>query len=342
MATPVEKVKVEEGEPGDKANALSRKIDRLARIIEFTEFAQQPDAVRRTVRSQYSSIQNIINERSYDIGNSESERFKKILGDVEGLFRSVARPREQVADAETVFGLIGTLVDSVKSHLKGSVTPAEFVSCFLKNYGKKGGSRKNAGHEVPWKEIGCVVSPVFMDGSGCKTMLGPMNYKIKLEQVDYKIKPEALNYVINLRGIRNLRNEIKRARRTAYACPTKISNSTPEWKSNTERNVFLMFEVVEKKKSVKLENLVLNKISYAQTIENIFALSFLVKDGRVAISLAENGSHFVSTRSAGACPVPPSNAVNQTSIFRFDYIDWKMMLDFVPEGEELLMPHRVS
>lgn len=117
--------------------------------------------------------------------------------------------------------------------------------------------------------------------------------------------------------------------------------------------MFTMFEILRKKRSVRFESLVLSRASFAQTIENIFALSFLVKDGRAEITMNNVGNHLVCKFHCKMLPLflcspnfdtdilllnlllAPRNAPSASAIssgevryhhfvFRFDYEDWKV------------------
>lgn len=132
-------------------------------------------------------------------------------------------------------------------------------------------------------------------------------------------------------------------------------DSDKEEKTDTDKNMATMFEILRKQRTVRLDSLILNRKSFAQTVENLFALSFLVKDGRAEISVDDDGTHFVcripaalliafiiyptSSLIAYNFIVPDSINFYRTAprnapaagtvpyshfVFRFDFLDWKV------------------
>lgn len=74
--------------------------------------------------------------------------------------------------------------------------------------------------------------------------------------------------------------------------------SKQEASAQTDANMDTMFRILRRAKRAPLDALVLNRNSFSQTVENIFSLSFLVKDGRVAITIDGSGEHIVGTFSS--------------------------------------------
>ncbi|XLR04442.1 hypothetical protein S83_070640, partial [Arachis hypogaea] len=177
---------------------------------------------------------------------------------------NVTKPREQVADAKALLDIMKSLVMSMKGHANGGVTPSEFVSHILEEFGGQGRSSTSTErctkNSTAWNDIG-----LSLDG-------GPR-----------------------------------------------------EVKANTDKNMLTMFNILRKNSVVKLENLILNRNSFAQIVENLLALSFIVKDGRAEIKVNEAGSQLVlSPRNS-----PRANAIRAGDIafghfmFRLDFKDWK-------------------
>ncbi|KAK4740796.1 hypothetical protein SAY87_024384 [Trapa incisa] len=280
--------------------------------------SKQDELTRRVLRSQYLAVKSRINDERDDLLGSDSDKFASIINEVENLHQLVDKPREQVADAEALLDISNTLVTSVRSFSSEGATPLDFIAGLLKDFGHSrllsGASiSENDQISVRWKDLGLSVSPIFQKGYGCCTMLGPMNTQLKQRKVSVRRQ---------------------NTKPTEYAQPEKLDSDREE-KTDTDKNMLTMFEILRKQKTVRLDSLILNRKSFAQTVENLFALSFLVKDGRAEISVDDAGTHFVSPRNAPAA----GKAAYSHFVFRFDFLDWKFMVDKVAVGEEL-MPHR--
>ncbi|CDP17504.1 unnamed protein product [Coffea canephora] len=247
--------------------------------------------------------------------------FKTILEDVEKLHQQVVKPREQVADAQVMLNLTTTLLTSTESLGLGAFTPANFVSSLKRQFAEDSQRIQsgNSSNSISWKAIGRAAAHVFKQGIGCRTMqvlIGPM---------ELMFKPQKCTVV-------------RRHRRLIEKEKPKEVNSEEE--TQNDMIVAVMFGALKRNNPVKLDNLILNRHSFAQTVENLFALSFLVRDGRVFMEVDENGSHLVSPRNAPVRRSVVSGEVKYSHfIFRLDFADWKLMMDSVPRGEEL-MPHR--
>ncbi|XP_029152450.1 non-structural maintenance of chromosomes element 4 homolog A-like [Arachis hypogaea] len=214
----------------------------------------------QSLRSRYLAFNNMINDERDEIARADSKKFELIFGKME-----ITKPREQVADAKALLDIMKSLVMSMKGHANGGVTPSEFVSHILEEFGGQGRSSTSTErctkNSTAWNDIG-----LSLDG-------GPR-----------------------------------------------------EVKANTDKNMLTMFNILRKNSVVKLENLILNRNSFAQIVENLLALSFIVKDGRAEIKVNEAGSQLVlSPRNS-----PRANAIRAGDIafghfmFRLDFKDWKV------------------
>ncbi|GKV12575.1 hypothetical protein SLEP1_g23700 [Rubroshorea leprosula] len=152
---------------------------------------------------------------------------------------SVRKPRGQVADAYALLDITNALVTSVKSQSNHGISIADFITCLITDFGKCGMtlvSRENELISFNWQGIGLQVSPILR-------MLGPMNTEVMQRKPAVHRKCAA--------------------RPTQTAWLEELNNAGADEETDTNRNMAKMSEVL-RRKGVKLENLILNRNSFAQ------------------------------------------------------------------------------
>ncbi|CAL5425964.1 unnamed protein product [Camellia sinensis] len=197
-------------------------------------------------------------------------------------------------DGEALMNLSRTLLTSIKSHIGGGVTPSDFISCLLRDFTKVQGRKGTSDFEAAHKN------------------------SILWKEIGFAVSSIFKNFRGCCTMLGPMQIEVKRAE---------------EKRTDTDENMLTMFDILKSKRRVKLESLILNRKSFAQTVENLFALSFLVKDGRVIMAVDEKGSHLVSPTNAADAPSVMSGEVAYSHfVFRYDFKDWKACLLPTPKG----------
>ncbi|CAL1373194.1 unnamed protein product [Linum trigynum] len=314
------------GGGGGRRDRVLREIKReQIRVNSETATAAEEEPrveERRILRSKYRALRHRIDEEKDDLTNVDSKMFNSFIKEW-SLTLCINTPREQVADAEALLGLTTTLVTSVKSRSSEGITVGGFVAQLINSFGQSTptlGDEENSPVSIRWKEIGLFVSPAFKSCSGFSTMFGPMNTEMKQRKHNVTQRP--------------------RTRLGQSTRPKEVDDTGAEERTDTDKNMAAMFGILKIKKRARLDCLILNRKSFAQTVENLFALSFLVKDGRVEIVVDEDSNHFVLPRNAPASESVMSKEVAYRHfVFRFGFRDWQMMMAGVLDGEEL-MPNR--
>ncbi|KAJ7296775.1 hypothetical protein O6H91_Y099400 [Diphasiastrum complanatum] len=320
---------VSNGGDQHQSNNVHQEADQVAGESPVDQTSTQ----RRMLRADYRSIKESIAVDKESLMQAHPHTFNSMIGKVDKLHAMVQRPREQIADAEAVLDISSTLLNFIKvAQHKDGVSPAEFISGIIHSFGMadfREQSRGNVNGEqesechIDWGALGLQATSVLCEAPGICTMLGPMD-----------ILPKQRRAPVAQR---------RRDRPADVTRPEEVEDvDEANRKTETDKNMEAMFKILRTLRSVQLEALVLNRVSFSQTVENIFALSFLVKDGRAEITYGEDGRHLVVPRNAPtAHERAGGKVVNSQFVFRFDFRDWKLMLESLQEGKEL-MPHRTS
>ncbi|XP_065646622.1 non-structural maintenance of chromosomes element 4 homolog A isoform X2 [Hydra vulgaris] len=238
--------------------------------------------VRRQIRAEYRSLAFELNENAEESSNTDSANLQEYIEKVEGLFTKVRHPREAVHDSSLLVTLTKkgrqqaqqlktdlvsfdnhTFIEKIISFVSGrnisDILGEDNDICDLSN--------------TAWKQLGNECRPLFKKTPHFDFLLGPLVLKV--------IAKERIQRTAN-------REKLPQG----DALKLKIIDSVDEKEEATTKEVERVYKILKKStnngmQAVCLFQFIINPTSFGQSVENLFHLSFLIKDGRATIELDE-------------------------------------------------------
>jgi hypothetical protein len=151
-------------------------------------------------------------------------------------------------------------------------TPAELVTrlirLFTRDCADKTATAAEDSGAFDWHVCGSHVAKHFAEAPAASFMNGPMDAQVKLRAAHRRRRDEPLGPVTTADAVDD-------------------TNAEQQTDHAMKRMVRVMKERKSKKETLTMEELAANPASFAQFVENVFTLSFLVKDGEAGLALPE-------------------------------------------------------
>lgn len=307
----------------------------MADKIEMTE------AERRKVREKYRELIVLSEENRDSSAFHDAKKLKEILASANELQEQVTKPREYAADTELLSSLAASGLSNAKRSLvagKRLNTAKDLMNAlkcgYLKGWAPGVSSADQTLADFSWAGLGSFAGSYFNASAGATTMFGPFQDMVpaKARQASRRREREKLGELVNPDELED-----------AQACCSE--------QQETDKNMEEMLNILispDRADGCPFPELVLNPRCFAQTVENIFTLSFLVKDGRVKLvnnpDPNRKGGILVIAVRKRTSPEDNHSAAGEGGQVQFvsaySMRIWKQMKATVP-AEKCLMSHRV-
>mmetsp|Transcript_39899 Transcript_39899/g.76303 ORF Transcript_39899/g.76303 Transcript_39899/m.76303 type:complete len:356 (-) Transcript_39899:55-1122(-) len=288
---------------------------------------EDTNADRRSVRGEYQQLDSEVEDKHVKHTQPHGgPELAKTIKKSDILFSRVKQPREAAVDSR-IYGKISRqgleLMIAMEKNTSGC-TPAKLVKRLQAQYASgwsSQASRPGDDAGIAWMSLGQRATRFFRTPPTFTCMLGPVSVQVKeRKKKERRVKQADVHH--------------------ALVQPEQILTKTDDKQQETDRNLQKMLSVLKQCKRAKVAQVINNPRSFGQTVENLFTLSFLVRNGRAMYEYGSDGSvDVVYTREPTQEDMRDGSAESGQFVFRLTMADWEEMQAYVGTPS-FLMPHR--
>ncbi|TYZ65197.1 hypothetical protein PybrP1_000335 [[Pythium] brassicae (nom. inval.)] len=290
----------ERREAHDEEDAANRKRQRRdaaerikkARARGFLEQSQMSETDRRRVRFQERELLVAMKENADELAKLSSDSFRETSQQLDQMYDNVCYPREANLDASNLDELNVAVAKQSQALGASDLTKYDVADLIRATRQACG-----ADAQFDWATLGAAAGACF------------------------RAAPE-INFLFGLMGTEVVQKERKRARRVRadsdeetknLTQPTEYTSKKDRKDAQARRLEVLQGAMTESRKK-HLFDVVVNPSSFTQTVENLFDMSFLVRNGAVEIGIDDSGLPYLENHEGRSEETIPAQTQSIISI----------------------------
>ncbi|TFK73968.1 hypothetical protein BDN72DRAFT_789911 [Pluteus cervinus] len=294
---------------------------------------QNPEE-KRAVRKHYRSLAKVVEEQQTNVNEVTADELTNQVLRADELFDQVKGPQEATLDSR--FLLVTSTIGAQKARAMKSGSGAfdmdEFVTKLIGFMGGRKQLEDQVGEGDSEEDIDDSESPLEWGKIGRKAlaksrrvpalsfMLGPLSIEQKKRGPMKRNKLEKNKE--DMKKPQELREE-------------DISRSQNE----TTKNVAIVENILsEQTEAINIFRLVINPDDFAQSVENIFYLSFLIRDGKASFETDPDGSPVVMLCEQPSQDDYVQGLQKRQIVLEFDTAVWKRAIEVFNITESKIPP----
>ncbi|OQS04732.1 hypothetical protein THRCLA_03048 [Thraustotheca clavata] len=269
------------------------------------------EAERRQIRSKEREILHDLRENNREVTQIASNVFKTKTAELNEVYERVFYPREANLDACNLDEFSNVMTKQAGLMSSSDLTKFD-VAELMRSIVQKCSSESS----LDWNRLGAAVGACFKSTIGISFMYGSMDTQVAVKEK---------------RVVRRRRQEDDEEQVTQLTQVTS-SNRTQE-DVQAARLQKLVKTLKRTHGNVNLFELCINPESFAQTVENFFDMSFLIRNGDAKLRIADNLPTIVYHESVNDAELPPPSQC----ILGLTYKEWEKLKEMYREP---LVGHR--
>ncbi|KAJ1729377.1 hypothetical protein LPJ61_003556 [Coemansia biformis] len=292
--------------------------------------SEQARSAKRRLRHDYRSLLSDAAARKKEYLADDGVLLREDLERANALFGSVASTAEGVLDSR--FLVLSADIGAQRARMlridSAAFDSLEFVDRVrARLYGSD--EQQAAGARPDWAAVGAAAARVGRQAPRLAYMYGPLTTTARERR--------------RADGTQRAKTQTDGATQQGSApalIETMDESDVRRQENQTTRQVQRIHRILSEAGSLNLFRLVINPLSFAQSVENIFYVSFLIRDGRAYID-DSSGQPMIE-----ACEPPQpedyqSGLTKKQLIFTLDQLTWREIVDAYAIASPVI-PHRTS